>query len=232
MSIPFETTALPRFPLAEIIAFESFNNAFAGRACYVVGRGPTEFDYETLADVDQPIFFINDAVCLEKFARSETFFFAHDPQLLVWLDGKVKSTAVLPIDGKVFVDTPGIQLNHAGKVVFYHWRENQKEDLLHMDRDQLAQARQLYTHTGTVHSLLHFLWYCGFGKVSFVGCDCITENHLLAEKFHTVDGYDARLTNLSGSSSGSTYEIIGRVQVMLTALFGFEAVYLGTPAAV
>lgn len=158
MSIPFETTALPRFPLAEIIAFESFNNAFAGRACYVVGRGPTEFDYETLADVDQPIFFINDAVCLEKFARSETFFFAHDPQLLVWLDGKVKSTAVLPIDGKVFVDTPGIQLNHAGKVVFYHWRENQKEDLLHMDRDQLAQAA---SYTLTPELCIHYCISCG-----------------------------------------------------------------------
>ena len=96
----------------------------------------------------------------------ETFFFAHDPQLLGWLNGQIKSTAVLPIDGKLFRDLPDLKFDHAGNVVFYHWREEKKEELLLMARDQIAELKQLYTHTGTIHSVLHFIWFCGFKKVT------------------------------------------------------------------
>jgi len=65
-------------PEARIIPFSAFNNRYAGGFCHVVGRGKTEFDYEKLADLNEPIFFINDAVCMEKHARFETFFFTHD----------------------------------------------------------------------------------------------------------------------------------------------------------
>jgi hypothetical protein len=209
--------------------FSAFNNRYAGGSCTIVGRGPTEFDYTKLAELTEPVFFINDAVCLEKYVRSETYFFAHDSQLLVWLNGSSKSTAVLPIDGKVFRNTPGITLQHAGNIVFYHWREKNKEELLYLNRDQLAKIKQLYTHTGTIHSLLHFVWFCGFKQVKFIGCDCITDNRSLDPKFHTADGYDPRLQNLTRSSASTTYPAIGRAQQLLTMLFGFEAVYLGTP---
>jgi hypothetical protein len=202
----------PRFPDATQIPFADFNGMYAGRSCYVVGRGPTSFDYERFADISDPIFFINDAVSLEQHARSETFFFAHDAQMLVWLNGRIKSTAVLPIDGKVFRQTLGITLHHAGKIAFYRWREENCEDLLTMDRDQMAQVQQLYHHTGTIHSLLHFVWYCGFTRVNFIGCDC-------------EGGYDPRILTVSRSSPSSSYAEIGRVQKLLCTLFNFEAVY-------
>ncbi len=195
----------------------------------MIGRGPTEFDYQELANVDGPIFFINDAVCLEKFVRSESFFFAHDPHAQVWLNGEIRSTAVLPIDGKVFRNTPAITLNHAGDVVFYHWREHKKDELLHMNRNQLAEAKQLFTHTGTIHSLLHFAWFCGFKKITFIGCDCITDTQSLEPKFQTIDGYDPRLENRTRPAPGRTYAAIERAQTLLIMLFGFEAIYRGTP---
>jgi hypothetical protein len=195
----------------------------------IVGRGPTEFDYEKLADSPDPVFFINDAVCLEKHARSETFFFAHDPHATAWLNGAITSTAVLPIDGKIFRPTPGITLEHAGNIVFYHWQEQNKEDLLLMNRDQIAQARQLYTHTGTIHSALHFIWFCGFKKVTFIGCDGITDTRHLDPKLQMGNGYDPRLANRSGSSPSPTYPAILGAQRLLTTLFGLEAVYVGTP---
>jgi hypothetical protein len=204
----------PRFPEAKLLDFADFNSKFSGRSCYVIGRGPTQFSYDSLAKVTDPVFFINDAVCLETYARSETFFFAHDAQMLVWLNGKSRSTAVVPIDGKVFHQTPGITLHHPGSVVFYHWREEKKEQLLTLSRDQIAGIRQLYTHTGTIHSALHFIWYCGFSKVNFVGCDA-------------GGGYDPRLANLSRSSARDNYENIGKVQRLLTELFGLEAEYWG-----
>jgi hypothetical protein len=213
-----DAACTPRFPRAIEIPFGTFNNKYQGQSCYVVGRGPTEFDYEKFAETSDPIFFINDAVSLEKYARSETYFFAHDPQLLPWLNGAIKSTAVLPIDGKVFREMPNITLQHAGNLVFYHWREENKEDLLSMTRDELAQIKQLYTHTGTIHSVLHFIWFCGFKQVKFIGCDGIM----------AVD-YDPRLENLSRSQPIGNYRTIAKAQQLLTHLFGLEASYLGTP---
>ncbi len=202
---------MDHFPNAQRIDFAAFNNRYAGRSCYVIGRGKTAFDYARLGDTDDPVFFINDAVCMEKHVRGDSFFFAHDPQLLGWLDVQLKSTAVLPIDGKLFRTSPDIQLRHTGQVVFYHWREQQKEQLLTMTRDELSRIEQLYTHTGTIHSLLHFAWYCGFARVRFVGC-----------AGDAGSGYDSRLENRSDSSVSSTYPMIRYVQGLLCQLFGFE----------
>jgi hypothetical protein len=231
MTDPEESALRPRFPLARGTDFAAFNNRYAGGSCHVIGRGPTEFDYQELANIDEPVFFINDAVCMEKFVRGESFFFAHDPHAQVWLTGQIKSTAVLPIDGKVFRETPGITLQHTGGIVFYHWREQKKEELLYMNRDQLAQAKQLFTHTGTIHSLLHFAWFCGFKKITFIGCDCITDTASLEAKFQTPDGYDPRLENRTRPAPGRTYAAIERAQTLLILLFGFEAIYRGTPHA-
>lgn len=211
------SAAIP-FPDARLLEFAAFNNRYAGRSCYVVGRGRTEFDYTRLGDSDDPVLFINDAICMEKHARGDCFFFAHDPQLLPWLDGAIQSTAVLPIDGKLFESTPGIQLHHAGAVVFYHWRDQKSAPLLMLTRDELAQSKQLYTNTGTIHSLLHFVWFCGFKRVRLIGCD------------GQAGGYDPRLQNRSDSSGSITYPAIRQVQDMLLQFFEFEFEYLGTPA--
>jgi hypothetical protein len=217
----------PRFPYAEQVHFATLNNRYQGQGCYVIGRGPTDFDYAELGKVSEPVLFINDAVCLETYCRSETFFFAHDAQMLPWLNGKLKSTSVVPIDGKVFRQTPGISLGHTGKIIYYRWRDENAEQLLYLNRDQIAEVNQLYTHTGTIHSVLHFIWFCGFTRISFVGCDCINRGDLPAA-LRTTDGYDHRLKNLSKSSAGD-YTAIGRAQSLLTTLFGFEAIYRGTP---
>ena len=217
------------FPQAAETDFCCFENKYAGQRCTIVGRGPTEFDYAALGDSQDPVFFINDAVSLENYAAGETFFFAHDPQALAWLNGAIQSTAVIPMDGKIFRNHPGAPLRHRGKIVFYHWIEENRERLLLMSRPQIAQLRQLYTHTGTIHSLLHFVWFCGFKRVQLIGCDGITDNRTLDPKFHTADGYDPRLTNLSQSSAGPSYPAIFHAQQLLLQLFDFEAAYLGTP---
>jgi hypothetical protein len=225
----FNMGQMPRFSRAVEVPFADFNCKYDGQSCYVIGRGPTDFDYEKLAEVREPIFFINDAVSLEKFARSDTYFFAHDAQMLPWMNGAIRSTIVVPIDGKVFRQTPGIELHHAGNIVFYHWREEKKEELLTMTREQIAEIKQLYTYTGTIHSVLHFVWFCGFKRVRFVGCDCISDRNGLPERLQTVDGYDPRLANLSQSASSFNYLHIGRAQILLSQLFGLETEYVGTP---
>ena len=64
-----------------------------------------------------------------------------------------------------------------------------------MTRDQLAASTQLYTNTGTIHSLLHFVWFCGFRRVTFVGCDGPGPGPA---------AYDPRLANRSASARPTT----------------------------
>lgn len=219
----------PRFPMAMHVPFSSFNHKYRGGACYVVGRGPTDFQYENLADFSDPIFFINDAVALEKFAASETFFFAHDEQMRVWLDGSMRSTAVLPIEGTILGDDPGVVLGHGGPIVHYHRGERNKENLLRMSRDEVAAREELFVHSGTIHSLVHFLWFCGFARVTYIGCDGINHKRALVQSCGSEDGYDRRLQNRSGTTPWWQYRSIRRVQDLMTTLFGIEAHYIGTP---
>jgi len=222
--------AVPQLPLALPVPFRTYNNKYDGGSCYVVGRGPTDFDYNELVHVTDPIFFINDAVALEKYAGSEKFFFAHDEPMRVWLDGSMKAAAVLPIDGKILGYDPGVVLGHAGPVVYYRRGEQNREELLRMSRDEIADREELFVHSGTIHSLLHFIWFCGFRRVVYIGCDGINQPQTLANSCRTPDGYDCRLPNRSGTSPWWQYSMIRRAQDLLTTLFGIEAVYRGTPA--
>jgi hypothetical protein len=224
----FPVTPAP-LPRATQLPFESFSNKYAGRSCYVVGRGPTEFDYQRLADVTDPVFFINDAVCLEKYVSTETFFFAHDARMRIWLNGSIRATAVLPIDGKLMVDAHQDHLSHTGGVVFYYWREISRRVLLSATRDEIAALKILFLQSGTIHPLLHFAWYCGFSRVNFVGCDGINSREVLAETCNAPDGYDSRLQNNSLTCPGWTYDSIRRTQDLLMHWYKMEALYLGTP---
>lgn len=217
------------FPRAEIVPFADFNNRYPAGSCYVIGRGPTTFDYRQLAEITDPIFFINDAICLEKFARSDTFFFAHDAAMRVWLDGSMRSTAVLPTNGTILADEPAAMLAHNGRVVLYHRQDEDRESLMRMTRDELAIEEALFGHSGTIHSLLHFVWYCGVRKITYIGCDAINRRDLLATQCASHDGYDPRLQNKSSTAPGWHYLQIRRVQELLTVLFGIQTCHVGTP---
>jgi hypothetical protein len=217
------------FPCARHTSFASFNNKYPGGTCYVIGRGRTMFDYQNLATIIEPIFFINDAVCLEKYARSETFFFAHDIEMRTWLDGSMKSTAVLPVNGTILGDAPGVVLNHAGPIVYYHRQDEDREELMGMTRDQVADAAALFGHSGTIHSVLHFIWYCGFRRVIYIGCDGINDRITLANQYGAKDGYDVRLKNRSQTTPGWHYSTIRRVQEFLAAFLEVETTHIGTP---
>jgi len=227
-TVPLSRTSRPVFPRALELPFATFQNRYMGGVCHVVGRGPTEYDYESLADVNGPIFFINDAVCLERLARSDTFFFAHDRHLRRWLDGSVRSTAVLPIEGDVLSGLGKRTLGHRAPVVLYHQGRKNDRELLEMERQHVARREQLLIHSGTIHSAIHFAWFCGFSDLVFIGCDGISRNHPSMRSGGVDGGYDPRLENRS-LSRPADYRLIRRVQDLLVQLFGLRATYLGTP---
>jgi hypothetical protein len=78
--------------------------------------------------------------------------------------------------------------------------------------------------------LLHFVWYCGFRRIVYIGCDGIDQKDALASVCGSEDGYDNRLLNKSNTLPGWHYVQIRRVQELLTALLGIETVHWGTPA--
>jgi hypothetical protein len=106
---PHEALCNPALPLAIGVPLRAYMNRYRGAGCTVVGRGVTMFDYRKLGVGIEPVFFINDAVCLERHVRPgvDTFFFAHGAKLMPWLSGDLplRSVPVLPVDGRVFRST-------------------------------------------------------------------------------------------------------------------------------
>jgi hypothetical protein len=207
--------------------FAAFCNRYAGRPGWVVGRGPTLYRYEDLATVDGPVFFINDAVSQENrlAAKCDSFFFAHDLELAVWL-GKIRSTSVLVIDHPITSQTrKGLLsgphdplLQREGKVVLYRrLGEFEPDVLLERSRLEIARSQQLYVKSGTIHPLLHFAWYVGCSKLYLIGCDGLP----------TV-GYDGRLPNLSATKQQASF-IIRRDQNEMLHMLKVPVEYLGTP---
>ena len=68
--------------------------------------------------------------------------------------------------------------------------EGVDEEILKLTRGELAGRRQLYIHSGTVHSVLHFVWFTGSTAVNLIGCD------------ESRAGHDSRLPNKSRTRHG------------------------------
>jgi hypothetical protein len=202
-------------------------NRYEGRPGWVIGRGPTLYQYQNLATVDGPVFFINDSVCqeIQLAAKCDSFFFAHDESMAGWL-GKIRSTAVLVTDhlnafipGRCLIRGPDDPLlQREGKVILYNeFGEFEQSSLLERSRDEIARSQQLYVKAGTIHSLLHFAWYVGCSKLYLIGCDGLPNV-----------GYDRRLQNLSNSNSHSSY-VIRHYQDIMLRILKMPVEYIGTP---
>lgn len=214
------------------IPFAELNDAHRGGAAIVVGKGPTLFDYAELGTTGCPTFFVNDAVALERHLQPDqpSYWFAHDRIQTAWLERGIQSTAVVPEDGKLLTGRGDPVLANANRVVFYRWRTRLQDVVLAQTRDELAASRELHTDQGTIHSLLHFVWYLGFTRVGFVGCDGISKDPRTAPLEDASTGYDKRIENASSSAPWGTFLRIRREQDRLCKLFRFETTYLGTPA--
>lgn len=210
-----------------VLDFSSYMNRFSGQTGWVVGRGPTLFDYSQLASVQGPTFFVNDAVSQECHLADGTpsFFFAHDASMAKWLS-TVRSIPTLVVDHPYAgphnkgllrgADDPVLAL--AGDVLLYYQHgELAPENLLRHSREEVARARQLYIRYGTIHPLIHFAWYTGCAELNFVGCDGLPNL-----------GYDKRLPNLSASTQQSAFAIRQHQEQILSAL-KLPANYVGTP---
>lgn len=212
-----------------------YKNRYAGRRFVIVGKGPTRFQYENLGETDDPIIFINDAVQFDHAALPsiETFFFAHDPAQAIWLTSELKATAVLPLRDSV--DSAGISmLSVAGletrlqspQVVTYNWdrwwheHRNVAEELAGAvrDRSRIEHAGSLFVASGTVHSAIHFAWWCGASQITFIGCDGFFRD--------ATQSYDPRIDCRSQGKPRGMFRRIRRDQDWLCDVLGLSAEYV------
>lgn len=216
-----------------VLPFESFRDVHRGERAVVVGKGPTTFDYADIARLDAPTYFVNDSVSLERHVAADrpAYWFAHDRGQTVWLPKLERAIAVLPEDGKVVEGRDDPVLADAREVAFYRWRVREQDVVVRQTKDELARTHELFTDQGTIHSLLHFVWFCGVQRVTFVGCDGLETNSRSASLVDPGTGYDARIENVSGSAPWGTFSRIRKGQDRLCRKLGFEVEYLGTPAA-
>ena len=223
-------------------ALASYLNKYPGRRFVIVGRGPTAFDFARLADVADPIIFINDAVQLEGHATAsvETFFFAHDACQRVWLTPELKSTAVLPRmepsgepahphQKRLFVlETP--EALSVPRLVIYDWGGRywaQGRSLAEFTREEIACAGTLALGGGnndkslaggTIHSAIHFAWLCGATEIAFIGCD------------GTGTDYEGRLENRSQGVNLGVHAAIRKAVDLMCGELGLDTEYVSAPS--
>ncbi|MBL8859302.1 MAG: hypothetical protein JNL28_12400 [Planctomycetes bacterium] len=213
------------------IPFAEYRDRFAGQTAVVVGKGPTLYDFAALGETGAPTFFVNDAVALERhLAQSQpSFMFAHDRGQTAWFARGIRTIPVLPRDGKIVEGESDPLLAPLDKAIFYTWRTRDQSLVLAQTKAELAQSGELYTDCGTIHAALHFVWYCGFSAVRFVGCDGVTKDPRTAELGDERTGYDKRIDNASNSAPWGQFIRIRREQDRLCKVFGLDVEYWGAP---
>jgi hypothetical protein len=186
-----------------------FIDQHKGETGYVVGKGKTAFDYALLGRVDpnSPVFFINDAVLLEKHLRpaQPSFMTFLDHHQRLWTQAILKSVVLCPHE-----HSPGAGPN----VVFYQ-----------KDPDITKLIKQpgtpLYVSRGTVCTLLSFAWLTGVSRIIFIGCDGVNDS--------SKAPYDPRIPNPSGGTPNWEYDAIRKAQEATCRSLRLPFEYLGTP---
>jgi hypothetical protein len=215
------------------IKIKEFKNKYAGRACFLVGSGPTKFDYKELSNTQDIIFFINDTINFEKYTNNESFFFTHHPD--TFFNQVHKSIFFCPthyirrhlstnerFDNKNDDYEYKVKSTTAKNVVFHKIFSNcsYPDSLKNIsfeqtgfpnwafDKNQIIEKNALLAHNGSITTLIHFIWFAGFEQVKIIGCN----------PFFTPDHrYDKRISRINNiSDSGFILKsIINNQKIML-----------------
>jgi hypothetical protein len=220
---------------------KDYKNQYQGKQCVLIGSGPTKFNYENLTNFNCPIFFINDTIRFEKFSIKESFLFTHHPNkfknlvqkstffyperyLRRKLDDTIWAQNESGIHNGNYVYPKEITTSPC--VVYYDilchcshidWeRNNNVKDTgfpdWAFDKDECIKRNSLFGHTGTITTLIHFLWFSGFEKTLIIGCNPI---------FRDEHRHDTRITSLT-NRKGSLFDLKAIIENQKAYLKTFE----------
>lgn len=193
--------------------FASYANRYKGQPAVIVGKGHTEFDYAQLHNFSGVHVFINDAVTLAANVPDKHcfLFFLDRHQAVHWLQIKLPDnvTVACPVRFRAY---------NTGRNKCFYFDDINSFPV--SSRSELASSPRLWKAQGTITSALHFVWYIGCYRVTFIGCDGINDRQ---------HGYDSRLSIISASKPGWRYDRIRHNQDTLCEIFNLESSYIGTP---
>lgn len=147
----------------------------------IVGSGPTSLDYEVdLPKITEPVIFINDAHQLSHLCQSEhQYFVTHHLSKF-----RQVNPITMFIERMFDEDDPdykGIlhsQVQPVGECIRIDGQYNNEvasewflDHFQLRDRDEVSRKNRLMACFGSTTTAIHFAWFSGCKKVTFVGCN-------------------------------------------------------------
>lgn len=189
----------------------------------IFGSGPTSIDYEAeLPKITMPIFFINAAHKFSDICTSQhKYFFTHHLSKYTTVSpttvfikrmfmedddnyrGVLKCT-VVPKNKYIAIDAQGND-EVVTERFLDHFRLRNK--------DEVARKNRLLACFGSATTAIHFAWFTGCKKVTFIGCNPHSD----------TNAYDPRIAQ--GSMAFSPYKVKQNNKILPNFL-GLEVEYL------
>ena len=154
---------------------------------YVVGSGPTNFDYKDIEKITAPIIFINDmAQFAITCASEEQYFLSHHlskyrdvSPITIWISKLYSETSEWNIVGDSrfspkndFISVKAIMGDEADDNFFvrYPWLLN---------KDEVIKKNTILGFFGTITTVLYMSWFMGCSEPRMIGCDpnSLTDTH-------------------------------------------------------
>jgi len=231
---------------SNVAVLSQYKDCFKGKNAVVVASGPTLFDYRDLSDFSCPVFLVNDAVRFEKYVN-ESFLVTHHPPYPAC--GLVsKSLYLCPLvyfrNPDKFLDFERAwsetvwlksikDIKPEVKRLYYvptfgstpdDWYKNKSMDIKKfpnwcLDKNEIIKQKSLFAHTGSITTLIHFMWFCGIQKATMIGC---------CPQYYKHHCHDERISKQSGRV-GSSFDLEAIItnQLVFLEYFNIEADYLG-----
>jgi len=147
----------------------------------ILGSGPTEFQHPDLKMFrSEPVFFINQ---MHKFSHlcpsAHKFFFTHHisefrevEPTTVWIrrmflsehsyEGHIE-TRIKPKNDFIGIDCQADDIVIDDTFISKHsWL---------LDRNEVLKRNRFLALFGTITTAIHFAWFCGAKKITFIGCN-------------------------------------------------------------
>lgn len=220
---------------------------------YIIGKGPTHYDYSNIGKIDNPIFFINESALLsEEYPRnmkSRTFMFAQDRSTHKAMKDSSQYNCVIPDwpnnhkkYHKDFIDDDGNRVGDYAIIFDRKKRERSKcgefirrglfkssdctQVATDKDRDSLEGTNYLPNLVGTIRCAVYFAFYTGISHIVLVGCDGI---HKKDWEGMGLWSYDERLRDMISSKPyGSNNKHRDKAEFMMKR-FGISYKFMGSP---
>lgn len=205
-------------------SFKNFRDAYTGSRAVVVGSGQTQYNYADLTKLGDPIFFINDSVLLPGFCKTDHFFFTHHPEMEKYFDLDVVYIWMKTIVNHFPYHTETMSCkSYVPVTVMWGGKDVTSFDSWVFDKDYMAYSGKLLGHAGSITTLLHFLWYCGFRSILGVGIQPMSYGAWSHDPriFREARKYDVKA---SGFCPGLRQ--INKNQLVYMRVFGFDVTYV------